>query len=285
MKILVTGGAGFIGTNLIKKLIEQNHIVYSLDNYSTGLKENEIKGCTYYTNDIQKISAYDKRFMDGIDVVFHLAAIARIQPSFERPEDYIDTNFQGTYEVVKYCIKNNIPLIYAGSSSKHSGRFKNPYTFSKDLGEDIIKLYETHYNLKSTITRFYNVYGPYQLTEGGYTTLIGRWLNNIKNNIQCEIYGDGEQRRDFTHVDDIVNALITIMEGNHYGWDFELGRGKNISVNEVAKMMNITPIYKDNKPGEARHTLNTDNTANQILGWNPQRELLDYLKKTIKITT
>ena len=285
MKILVTGGAGFIGSNLIKKLIEQNHIVYSLDNYSTGLKENEIKGCTYYTNDIQKISAYDKRFMDGIDVVFHLAAIARIQPSFERPEDYIDTNFQGTYEVVKYCIKNNIPLIYAGSSSKHSGRFKNPYTFSKDLGEDIIKLYETHYNLKSTITRFYNVYGPYQLTEGGYTTLIGRWLNNIKNNIQCEIYGDGEQRRDFTHVNDIVNALVAIMNGNHYGWDFELGRGKNISVNEVAKMMNITPIYKDNKPGEARHTLNTDNTANQILGWNPQRELLDYLKKTIKITT
>ena len=285
MKILVTGGAGFIGTNLIKKLIKQNHIVYSLDNYSTGLKENEIKGCTYYTNDIKKISAYDKRFMDGIDVVFHLAAIARIQPSFERPEDYIDTNFQGTYEVVKYCIKNNIPLIYAGSSSKHSGRFKNPYTFSKDLGEDIIKLYETHYNLKSTITRFYNVYGPYQLTEGGYTTLIGRWLNNIKNGIQCEIYGDGEQRRDFTHVNDIVNALVAIMNGNHYGWDFELGRGKNISVNEVAKMMNITPIYKDNKPGEARHTLNTDNTANQILGWNPQRELLDYLKKTIKITT
>ena len=281
MKILVTGGAGFIGSNLIKKLIEQNHIVYSLDNYSTGLKENEIKGCTYYTNDIQKISAYDKRFMDGIDVVFHLAAIARIQPSFERPEDYIDTNFQGTYEVVKYCIKNNIPLIYAGSSSKHSGRFKNPYTFSKDLGEDIIKLYETHYNLKSTITRFYNVYGPYQLTEGGYTTLIGRWLNNIKNGIQCEIYGDGEQRRDFTHVNDIVNALVAIMNGNHYGWDFELGRGKNISVNEVAKMMNITPIYKDNKPGEARHTLNTDNTANKILGWNPQIELLDYLKNLI----
>ena len=281
MKILVTGGAGFIGTNLIKKLIKQNHIVYSLDNYSTGLKENEIKGCTYYTNDIKKISAYDKRFMDGIDVVFHLAAIARIQPSFERPEDYIDTNFQGTYEVVKYCIKNNIPLIYAGSSSKHSGRFKNPYTFSKDLGEDIIKLYETHYNLKSTITRFYNVYGPYQLTEGGYTTLIGRWLNNIKNNIQCEIYGDGEQRRDFTHVNDIVNALVAIMNGNHYGWDFELGRGKNISVNEVAKMMNITPIYKDNKPGEARHTLNTDNTANKILGWNPQIELLDYLKNLI----
>ena len=282
MKILVTGGAGFIGTNLIKKLIKQNHIVYSLDNYSTGLKENEIKGCTYYTNDIQKISAYDKRFMDGIDVVFHLAAIARIQPSFERPEDYINTNFQGTYEVVKYCIKNNIPLIYAGSSSKHNGRFKNPYTFSKDLGEDIIKLYETHYSLKATIARFYNVYGPYQLTEGGYTTLIGRWLYNIENNIQCEIYGDGEQRRDFTHVDDIVDALYRIMEQQAYGYDFELGRGENISVNEVAKMMNITPVYKDAKPGEARHTLNQDQQAGIVLGWNPEINLIDYLKTVIK---
>ena len=278
MKILVTGGAGFIGTNLIKKLIKQNHIVHSLDNYTTGLNTNEIAGCKYWHGDIQHLYTMDKDF----DVVYHMAAIARIQPSFERPADYIETNFQGTYEVVKYCTKNNIPLIYAGSSSKHSGRFKNPYTFSKDLGEDIIKLYETHYNLKSTITRFYNVYGPHQLTEGGYTTLIGRWLNNIKNDVQCEIYGDGEQRRDFTHVDDIIDALITIMEGNHYGWDFELGRGKNISVNEVAKMMNITPIYKDNKPGEARHTLNTDDTANKILSWNPQRELLNYLKKYLK---
>ena len=111
--------------------------------------------------------------------------------------------------------------------------------------------------------------------------MVGRWLNNIKNNIQCEIYGDGEQRRDFTHVDDIVNALIAIMEGNHYGYDFELGRGKNISVNEVAKMMEITPIYKPSKPGEARHTLNTDTTANEILGWNPQKELLDYIKTQI----
>ena len=265
MKILVTGGAGFIGTNLIKRLLKEGHEVYSLDNYSTGLRENKIKGCEYYTNDILNILAYNSRFMENIDVVYHMAAIARIQPSFERPEDYIKTNFNGTYEVVKYCIKNNIPLIYAGSSSKHSGRFKNPYTFSKDLGEDIIKLYETHYNLRSTIARFYNVYGPHQLTEGGYTTLIGRWLNNIKNGIQCEIYGDGEQRRDFTHVDDIVDALYKIMEHQAYGYDFELGRGENISVNEVAKMMNVTPIYKDAKLGEARHTLNEDKKANDIL--------------------
>ena len=282
MKILVTGGAGFIGSNLIKHLLNKGHEVISLDNYSTGLRKNHIDGCTYYTNSIHNITGYDDKFMKNMDVVYHMAAIARIQPSFSRPEEYIDVNFDGTYEVVKYCIKNNTPLIYAGSSSKHSGRYKNPYTFSKDLGEDIIKLYQTHFGLEATITRFYNVYGPYQLTEGGYTTLIGRWLNNIKNGIKCEIYGDGEQRRDFTHVEDIVEALVKITEGKYYGYDFELGRGKNISVNEVAEMMNVTPTYKDPKPGEARHTLNTDTTANEILGWKPQINLVDYLKNIIR---
>ena len=175
-----------------------------------------------------------------------------------------------------------MPLIYAGSSSKHSGRFKNPYTFSKDVGEDIVELYRKHFNLAASITRFYNVYGPYQLTEGGYTTLIGRWLNNIEKGIQCEIYGDGEQRRDFTHIDDIVDALLAIMDTYHYGFDFELGRGKNISVNEVAKMMNIDPIYKDAKPGEARHTLNESDDARMMLGWEPKRELEDYLKEVLK---
>jgi len=279
MKILVTGGAGFIGTNLIKRLLNDGHKVYSLDNYSTGLKSNEIKGCNYVSGDIQNIDT----ILEDIDIVYHLAAIARIQPSFERPEDYIDVNFKGTYEVVKYCIKKNIPLIYAGSSSKHSGRFKNPYTFSKDLGEDIITLYQTHFGLKSSIARFYNVYGPHQLLEGGYTTLIGRWINNINNNLPCEIYGDGEQRRDFTHVDDIVDALILIMEKEAYGYEFELGKGKNISVNEVAQMFNITPIYKDSKPGEARDTLNIDQTANDILSWNPQKELVYYIKELMYI--
>jgi len=275
MKILVTGGVGFIGTNLIKKLLNDGHKVYSLDNYSTGLKENEVEGCHYFTGELQNILT----IWEEIDIVYHLAAIARIQPSFERPEDYVDVNFNGTYEVVKFCMKNKIPLIYAGSSSKHSGRFKNPYTFSKDLGEDIIKLYQTHYGLKSSIARFYNVYGPHQLLDGSYTTLIGRWINNINNNLPCEIYGDGEQRRDFTHVDDIVDALTLIMKKEAYGYEFELGKGKNISVNEVAQMFGITPTYKDSKSGEARDTLNTDLTANNILGWNPKKELVDYLKQ------
>ena len=276
MKILVTGGAGFIGTNLIKRLLQDGHEVISIDNYNTGLKENHQEGCEYLEHDIRSITSYN--FINP-DVVFHMAAIARIQPSFKNPIDYFTTNANGTLNLVNWCAENNVSLIYAGSSSKHSGRFKNPYTFSKDIGEDIIELYKKHYYLSTTITRFYNVYGPYQLTEGGYTTLIGRWLNNIKNGIQCEIYGDGEQRRDFTHVDDIIDALVGIMDNKVYGYDFELGRGKNVSVNEVAEMMNIIPIYKDPKPGEARHTLNQDQQAGIILGWNPKINLIDYLKK------
>ena len=277
MKILITGGAGFIGTNLIKRLLKEGHNCISIDNYNTGLKQNHQKNGVYLKEDIRNFE-----FPFKVDVVFHLAAIARIQPSFEKPKDYFRVNANGTMELADWCSKNNIPLIYAGSSSKHSGKFKNPYTFSKDIGEEIVALYQHHYGLKSSIARFYNVYGPYQLLEGGYTTLIGRWLNNIEKGISCEIYGDGEQRRDFTHVDDIVDALIKIMEQEAYGYEFELGKGKNYSVNEVAEMLNIKPTYREGKPGEARETLNTDKTAKEILGWVAKKELSDYIKEEIK---
>ena len=275
MKILVTGGAGFIGTNLIKRLLQDGHKVYSVDNYTTGLESNHQKGCKYWNFDIRNITDYN--FINP-DVVFHLAAIARIQPSFERPKDYFEVNANGTMKIADWCAKNNVPLIYAGSSSKHNGKLKNPYTFSKDIGEEIIMLYQYHYNLQSTIARFYNVYGPHQLLEGGYTTLIGRWINNINNNIPCVIYGTGEQRRDFTHVLDIVDALILIMEKQAYGYEFELGRGKNYSVNEVAEMFGIKPTYELPKNGEAKETLNISTKAKSVLGWGPERELLDYIK-------
>ena len=282
MKILVTGGAGFVGTNLSKRLVSLGHQVVSIDNYNTGLKSNHQEGVIYVEDDIINLKKKNKHFWSSFDMVFHMAAIARIQPSFEKPIDYFETNASATLYLVDMCSKLKIPIIYAGSSSHHSGKFKNPYTFSKDIGEEILELYRQHFNLRGSITRFYNVYGPNQLTEGGYTTLIGRWLNNIEKGIQCEIYGDGEQRRDFTHVDDIVDALILIMEKEYYGSDFELGRGKNISVNEVAKMMKVDPIYRDGKPGEARHTLNESKDAHDKLGWTPEIELEDYLKEVLK---
>ena len=282
MQILVTGGAGFIGTNLIKKLSSDVHDIISIDNYSTGKKENHIEGVKYIDGDI-----YD--LMDHIatlstpyyqpDIVFHLAAIARIQPSFKNPKDYIRTNFNGTYNIVQFCASKGIPLIYAGSSSHHSGKFSNPYTFSKDMGEEVIQLYQKHFGLKSSTARFYNVYGPHQLTEGGYTTLIGRWLNNIKNNIQCEIYGDGTKRRDFTHVEDIVDGLIRIMEIEAYGETFEFGRGENHSVLDIARMFNIKPVFKEDKPGEAQETLADYSLAKSQLNWEPKLNLEDYIYK------
>tara|TARA_R110002051_G_scaffold77289_1_gene140759 strand:- start:1064 stop:1921 length:858 start_codon:yes stop_codon:yes gene_type:complete len=281
MQILITGGAGFVGTNLIKRLSSGGHDIISIDNYSTGKKENHIDGVKYIEGDI-----YD--LMDHIailstpyyqpDIVFHLAAIARIQPSFKNPKDYIRTNFNGTYNIVQFCANREIPLIYAGSSSHHSGKFSNPYTFSKDLGEDVIELYQKHFGLKSSTARFYNVYGPHQLTEGGYTTLIGKWINNIKKGLPCEIYGDGSKRRDFTHVDDIVDGLILMMKHKKYNYIFELGRGKNHSVLDVAKMFGIEPIYKENKPGEAQETLAKFFAAQNILGWDPKIDLKDYIK-------
>lgn len=278
MKVLVTGGAGFIGTNLVKRLLSENHSVISYDNYSTGKKSNHLKGAVYREIDIKNL--YDG-FLEEFDIVFHMAAIARIQPSFLNPIEYFTTNSNGTINVANGCIKQNIPLIYAGSSSFHSGKFKNPYTFSKTVGEEILRLFGEIYNLKYTVTRFYNVYGPYQLTEGGYTTLIGRWISNIQKGINCEIYGDGEQRRDFTHVYDIIDALIKIMEQKKFGYDFELGRGKNYSVNEVAKMFNIKPDYKGPKPGEAKVTLCNSDQAKIELGWSPSIDLTDYIADLI----
>jgi UDP-glucose 4-epimerase len=276
MKILVTGGAGFIGTNLIKKLLKKGYDVTSIDNYSTGLKSNHIKhnNVRYIDSDIY---GYDWR-NEIHDLVFHLAAVARIQPSFESPLVYFNTNANATMQIAEHCSKNNIPIIYAGSSSHHSGRYKNPYTFSKDIGEEALKLFSKCYNLDYSISRFYNVYGPHQLTEGGYTTLIGRWMNNIKNDLPCEVYGDGEQRRDFTHVDDIIDALINIMDKKCFSSKiYELGRGKNVSVNEVAEMFGIIPIYKDGKHGEARHTLCESSLAKEELQWYPQKDISTYI--------
>ena len=258
MKILVTGGAGFVGTNLIKRLLKEGHEVTSIDNYSTGLKSNHQKGCYY-----KEANIYDFDWRgEFYDIVFHMAAIAQLQPSFKNPIEYFNTNANGTMQLAEHCAKNNIPIIYAGSSSHHSGKYKNPYTFSKDVGEEVLELFKRCFNLRYSIARFYNVYGPYQLTEGGYTTLIGRWINNIEKGLPCEIYGDGEQRRDFTHVDDIVDALIRIMEKQQYF----------IDSNE------IEPTYKDAKPGEARHTLCKSHAAHKLLNWIPQKDLLHYIQ-------
>lgn len=276
MNVLVTGGAGFIGTNLIKKLLFGGHKITSIDNYYNGFESNHQEGVNYFREDIRYIKNYN--IYGEFDVVYHLAAIARIQPSFEEPLEYFETNANGTLNIAEFCAKQNIPLIYAGSSSHHSGKFKNPYTFSKDIGEEIIKLYQEHFKLKSSIARFYNVYGPHHLKDGGYCTLIGRWEHLIENNQLLTIYGDGSKKRDFTHVDDIVDALIKIYDKDKWGFVFELGRGKNYSINEIADMFNHDKIYLENKPGEADITLCDYSLAKEHLGWEPKLNIEDYIK-------
>lgn len=275
IRALVTGGAGFIGTNLIKLLIKNNIDVVSIDNYFTGFEYNHIPGATYINEDILNITDnWDNKF----DVVFHLAAIARIQPSFNLPVEYFENNAVATMKIAKFCATNNIPLVYAGSSSHHSGKFKNPYTFSKDVGEEIINLFQEHYNLNASITRFYNVYGPHHLKEGGYCTVIGKWERAIETNQPIVIHGDGTKRRDFTHVDDIVNALLLIFKKSAWGHIFELGTGTNYSIQEIADMFcydNI--IYEADKPGEAISTLCDASLANSILNWKCTSSIKHYI--------
>lgn len=273
---LVTGGAGFVGTNLIKKLLSIGYKVVSIDNYSTGVKSNHQKGAEYHEHDICNITDFSS--FGKFDVVYHLAAIARIQPSFDKPLEYFQANANATFNVAMYCAKNNIPMQFAGSSSHHSGKFKNPYTFSKDVSEEIVMLCQQIYGLKATITRFYNVYGPYHLKEGGYCTLIGKWEKAIEDNQSIIIYGTGEKRRDFTHIDDIVSALLLIETKEAWGHIFELGTGTNYSINEVAAMFSHDSIiYDADKPGEAEVTICDYSVANNILGWKAIKTLPDYI--------
>ena len=276
MNVIVTGGAGFVGTNLVVRLKRLGYRIIVIDNFTTGQRANIIEGIQYVEEDLKLIEDFGQ--WGKIDIVFHLAATARIGPSFNAPADYFKNNAVATLNVVEWCSQNSVPLIFSGSSSKWSGSLKNPYTFSKEVGEQIIALYRKHFNLNCAIARFYNVYGPYQLLDGGYTTLIGRWLNNLRTGQPFVIFGDGEQRRDFTHVDDIIDALVLMVEQRAWGFDFELGRGRNISVNEVAALFGVQPEYAEGKKGEARITLNEDNKALEILGWSASRELADYLK-------
>ena len=279
--ILVTGGAGFVGSNLLEKLNEYNYNTISIDNYSTGSVDNHNTKTKYIVDDINNPINIDTK----IDVIVHCAAKARIQQSFNDDSEYFLTNIIGTYNIVKFATKNNIPLIYTGTSSHHGGRFSNPYTFTKDIAEDIIKLYQDNFNLKASIARLYNVYGPKELTNKN-GTLIGKLKYNYKHNLPFIIYGDGSKRRDFTHVYDIVDGIYRIIEQEKYNYTFEFGRGKNYSIKEIIEMFKYTNIsYKENLFGEMYTTLVVDDSAKKLLNWSPKYNIEDYIKSIIEDKT
>ena len=286
MRCLVTGGAGFVGTNLIKRLLEDGYKVVSLDNYSTGFKNNEQGGCSYFDVDINKVKDYSF-FMDGADVIFHMAALARIQPSIKDPVKCLENNFNSTLNILEWARSKDCPVIFAGSSSYHHGLWGSPYAWSKHAGEQLCKLYSNVYDLPTAICRFYNVYGPHQIEEGTYATVIGIFEKQYRDGQPLTIVGNGEQRRDFTHIDDIVDGLIRInraMQGEvDMVYDapiFELGSGKNYSINEVADMFDKYYIreYTSARKGEYDVTLADYSEAQNLLDWKPTKDLSNYIK-------
>ena len=279
MKVMVTGGAGFIGTNLIERLIKEGHTVVSLDNYDSGLEENHIDSVKYINADIETIE-YIKG--DDFDLCFHLAALSRIQPSFENPTDTFRVNVRGTEAVMEWALHNNVKVVYAGSSSKWHDPTISPYAMYKYLGEEVCKLYRKTFDVDVEICRFYNVYGPKEIVDGDWAAVIGIWRNQVNNNEKITIVGDGEQRRDFTHVVDICDALYKVGVGNEKHEDaWELGTGINYSVNEVYGMFQqkfgSDCTYIPDQKGNYRQTLRENSDMLERLNWKPEDRLKEYI--------
>ena len=277
--ILITGGVGFIGSNLAERLINDGHNVISIDDYSFGKKDNEIDNVKYINDDIEKITLIE----DKIDICYHLAAKARVQPSFEDPVDYFRVNVKGTMKVMEWAKNRNVKVVYAGSSSKHFSPEDSPYAMYKYLGEQICKLYKKSYNLKTEIARFYNVYGPRENRDEKFGNVIGIWTTKALKGDPLPIVGDGMQRRDFTHVNDIVDGLIKIGFSDisqDDGW--ELGTGNNYSVNELFDMFNqkfnVSSINLPDQPGNYKKTLRKNDDLINLLGWNPKDRLEEHIK-------
>ena len=282
--ILVTGGAGFIGSNLIKKLIDKGHNVTSLDNYSTGNAENEVKEAKYINDDIENIFKLKTKF----DVCFHLAAQSRVQPSFDDAEESVRINVTGTTRVMEWAKINNIKVIYAGSSSKHHDPSDSPYAMTKFLGEEICNLYKKSFNVNVEIARFYNVYGPIEPIDEKFGNVIGIWRAKVKKSLPLPIVGDGNQKRDFTHVFDIVDGLLKISKTEIKHDDaWEIGTGVNYSINELFLMFkqkfNADSIYIPDQKGNYRETLRVNDDLINLLNWQPEDRLREYIANLNKI--
>ena len=276
---MVTGGAGFIGTHLIKRLLRDGHTIISVDNYDSGLKNNEQTGAAYVAADITDIVRLTSI---KVDLCYHLAALSRIQPSFKNPSETFRVNVKGTEAVAEWCRINNTKLVYAGSSSRWHNPYQSPYAMYKHLGEEVLKMYRTIYKTNFEIARFYNVYGPHEIVDGDWAAVIGIWRRQVRDGLPITIVGDGEQRRDFTHVDDIVDGLVRIgMYDEHHTDAWELGTGMNYSINEVYEMFKqhfgAEKVHIADQPGNYRQTLRENDDSLTRLNWKPSDKLREYI--------
>ena len=293
MRVLVTGGAGFIGSNLVDNLINDGHDVIIIDNLSTGKKDNINPKAEFYNIDISDMDVRGKCSMfDGVDVVFHTAASARVQPSIDNPIEFNKVNVNGTLNILKACVDYGVNrFVYSSSSSvygnveqlptseNHKLNPMSPYALQKLIGEQYCKLFSELYDLETVCLRYFNVYGERQSTEGAYTLVMGKFAQQMMNGESMTIRGDGNQRRDFTYVGDVVDANIRAGFYEHPMWGevFNIGNGDNRSVNQIATMMGGKRVHVD-PVIEPKETLADNQKAREMLGWKTTTKIEDWVK-------
>ncbi len=284
MKVLVTGGAGFIGSHLSRELFKSGHEVTVLDNLSNGRKENiadlfQQPDFTFNQVDIRDSEQLSDNFY-GIDWVFHLAGLADIVPSIEQPKDYYETNVNGTFNVLQAAREAGVSrFIYAASSSCYgipetyptpeSAKTKPqyPYALTKYMGEQLVMHWQQVYKMPSVCLRLFNVFGPNSRTTGAYGAVFGVFLAQKINGKEFTVVGDGEQTRDFTYVSDVVKAFVKAAESNVKGEIFNVGSGGSYSINELVKLLGGEVKYISKRPGEPDCTFADTDKIKKQLGW------------------
>lgn len=277
MRILVTGGLGFIGSFLVERL-KQDHLVDVVDDLSTGSAEWKTSGVNYYFDDVVSFCK-DPDINRSYDVIFHLANNARISMSFDYPEKTLLNNYQSTIAILEYMRKTNPSgkLYYASSSTtEFTDKFNNPYTFSKKVCDDILYLYNMHFGIDFSIVKFYNVYGSMREKDlGEYTTVIRKFKQKVEEGLALPVYGP-DRRRDFTHIDDTIDALEIILKKNDMNRVFHIGTGQNYSIQEIAEAFDHPIEYQlDKRPYELHTTLSLPNVA----GWKAKHNVIEHIKE------
>lgn len=288
---LVTGGAGFIGTNLVKQLLADNHRVRVIDNFVGGRREDRIQeGVEYIEGDIRDIDTLS-RAMDGVHGVFHMAALPRVTYSVEHPEETHDVNVNGTLNVLLAAKNMGVKRVVFSSSSSSYGEQEtfplqedsmikhpiSPYALHKFIGEEYGRLFFELYGLETVSLVYFNVYGPYADPHGAYALVIGKFLEQRKQGLPMTVCGDGEYFRDYTHVSDVVRANILAMTKETVGKGdiINIGNGNPRSVNDIVTIIGGESEFVDPRPGDVRYTEADNTKAKQLLGWEPTVRLED----------
>lgn len=296
MNILVTGGAGFIGSNLVERLIHDGHRVTIIDNLSTGKRENLRDNAEFFELDIANFEKIKPVFQNK-EIVFHVAAIPRIGRSIEDPAGTFSSNVTGTLNILLAARDGGVKkVVYSASSSAYGPQGAlplletmfpkplNPYALSKYIGEELCKEFTVLYGLDTISLRYFNVYGPRMNWEGEYATVIGKFLRLKSQGMPLTIVGDGKQTRDFTHVSDVVEANILASHVEKGGGEvINIGAGNNHSVQEIADIIGGEHVYVPPRLGEVQDTLAGISKARRILGWEPKVELREGVARLLAI--